>query len=127
MNIESLLEFWANWRIKREDGGLGYKSGRMNMMMAGGNLLPRVAFSDSDLPYGIDTNSVGSAVDTEVCRLTPRQRTIVMLEYCRIGTQAAKAAGVGKSGISQSTYANHLREAKIRLSMSPSLARLLSE
>lgn len=124
MTIESLLEYWAAWRAKRAENGLGYKASRLNMMMGSGVLMPSAGYKP-ELPYGIDADSLAASVDLEVCRLTARQKEVVVAEYCTIGTQEAKARGVGR-GISRWTYIEHLEAAQTRLKMSPSLARFFS-
>ena len=122
MNLENLLEYWAAWCERCEDNGVGYASSRLNRLMAGCELAPRSDF-DTMLPYGVDGDAVATTLDREICRLTIKQRQVVFLSYRRIGTQAAKAKGLG---ISQPRFANTLREAKIRLNMQLPIKRLLN-
>lgn len=122
MTIDDLLEYWAAWCECRENNGLGYTSSRFNRLMACGEFIPHSEFI-SMLPYGFDGDAVAVTLDKEICRLTVKQRQVIFMHYRRIGTQAAKAKGLG---ISRSRFANTLREAKIRLSMQLPIKRLLN-
>lgn len=122
MTIDELLEAWARWRALREDNGLGYSSSRINMLMGGGRMMPR---SYGSLPYGIDVNSSGAVMDRAICRLSNQRKIVVALEYCRLGSQSAKAAGMNPP-IKVQTYRNTLCEARNQLSLQPDVKKLLT-
>lgn len=119
MTLDDLLQHWASWRVKREDGGLGYATTRLGILMGGGVV---AGSGNSNLPYGIDADSVGAAIDTAVCRLPKRRQEVVIQEYCRVGEQKAKAAGLK---IALKTYEEHLRLARRQLVLQPDMVRLL--
>lgn len=121
MTLDSLLEDWARWCALRDDHGLGYACGGLNRIMAGDVCTGVSPFS---LPYGVDADSVFTVMDTAICKLTPRRREIIMVEYRCCGTQAAKAAGL-KRPVSLDTYKRLLRNARWNLAGDVSVKRLL--
>ena len=68
MTIDDLLARWGFWRSVRDDNGLGYATSAANRAMAGdantGGTRPL-------LPYGVDADSVFSAVDRVVMKELP--------------------------------------------------------
>lgn len=119
--LETLLEWWADWSAKREDNGLGFGCSRFNRLMAAGELLPRDDFR-ALLPYGVDGDGIGSLVDQAICRLNPNRRQVIMVEYRRIGTQEAKAKALG---ITRKAYERRLSNARLNLVADLSVKKLL--
>lgn len=123
MKLNDLLLWWAEWSAKREDGGLGFGISRVNFLMSGSVFTSNTG-GTVNLPYGIDVDSIGSIMDRAICKLTPRRREILMVEYRNIGTQAAKAAGL-KRPVSLDTYKRILRNARWNLEADDGVKRLL--
>ena len=119
--LETLLEWWADWSAKRDDNGLGFGCSRFNRLMAAGNLPPRTEFV-AILPYGVDGDGIGSLVDQAICRLNPNRRQVIMVEYRRIGTQEAKAKVLG---ITRKAYERRLSNARLNLVADLSVKKLL--
>ena len=111
MTIDELLEAWARWRALREDNGLGYATSRLGVLMGGGAVS---GTGNSSLPYGLDVGSIGAKMDSAICRLNKRGQQVILLEYCRVGLQAAKAAGM-RPPMAVKTYRNQLVFAKNKL------------
>lgn len=125
MTLEKLLEFWADWRRGRRCKSY-FAASRLNLLMAGG--VPTGRAYASALPYGIDPDSAGAAVDVEVCRLPPMQQKVIFAEFCSEGSQEWKAANIRigrKRGISANAYKSNLSQAKRRLAAQPALLKLL--
>lgn len=119
--LETLLEWWADWSAKREDNGLGFGCSRFNRLMAAGELPQRDDFR-ALLPYGVDGDGIGSLVDQAICRLNPNRRQVIMVEYRRIGTQEAKAKALG---ITRKAYERRLSNARLNLVADSSVKKLL--
>lgn len=119
--LETLLEWWADWSAKREDNGLGFGCSRFNRLMAAGELPPRDDFRVL-LPYGVDGDGIGSLVDQAICRLNPNRRQVIMVEYRRIGTQEEKAKALG---ITRKAYERRLSNARLNLVADLSVKKLL--
>lgn len=120
LTIESLMEDWARWCARRDDGGLGYRTSGLNRLMAGGEL--RFGGQVRSIPYGVDVDSVCSDIDVAVARLPLRRREVVHAEYRRIGLQKDKAIGLG---ITDRMYRKHLNFALVQISLHPAVNRLL--
>ena len=78
MTIDNLIEFWADWSARRDDGGLGYGGSRFNRLMAGETLMP-AADAASQLPYGVDGDAAASLIGPAA--------------VCDAGTDAAGGVG----------------------------------
>ncbi|WP_308028538.1 hypothetical protein [Neisseria bergeri] len=119
--LETLLEWWADWSAKREDNGLGFGCSRFNRLISAGELPPRDDFRVL-LPYGVDGDGIGSLVDQAICRLNPNRRQVIMVEYRRIGTQEEKAKALG---ITRKAYERRLSNARLNLVADLSVKKLL--
>jgi DNA-directed RNA polymerase specialized sigma24 family protein len=87
------LRVWAIWRIRRDEGGLGY---------------PRksaFAKTEGSSFWTPEMDSASVEMDQCVCALPPALRQVVMLEYTRTGTQQQKA---NECGCCLRTYTNRL-------------------
>lgn len=122
MTIDDLLEHWARWRAIRESNGLSYATSRLAVLMGGGIVC---GSGNSSLPYGVDADSAGAVMDRAICRLPLRRRQVVAVEYCKIGKQAAKAAGM-KPPYALQSYRDALCLARKELSKQPDVKKLLT-
>ena len=123
MTLDDLLEQWARWRSMRDDGVLGYAAVRLNVLMSGGII---AGSANSGLLYGIDADSAAAAIDEAVCRLPKRRRDVVFVEYCRVGEQKAKAAGL-RPEMAVKTYRNVLSMARQQLAADAAVKRVLKK
>jgi len=77
------LSLWAEWRIRRKDGGLGY---------------PRKSAFVRETSSGFWTPDMDSGcmdVDVAVCGLLPERRDVIMQCYTQLGTKSTKASRCG--------------------------------
>ena len=84
------LQVWAEWRIRKVDGGLGYPKK---------SAFEKVGLIDSFWTPELDTELID--VDKAVCLLIPERRDVVMQSYTQGGTKEQKAR---RCGISVRTY-----------------------
>jgi len=88
---------WANWRIRRGDGGLGYPK--------------HAAFAKQSVGGGFWTpemDSVCHDVDKAVCALKDEIKDVLVACYCLAGTKEGKCRQLG---CCVRTYDNRLNEA----------------
>lgn len=123
MTIDNLIEFWADWSARRDDGGLGYGGSRFNRLMAGETLMP-AADAASQLPYGVDGDAAASLIDRLLCAMPEQMRRVVWAEYRSVGLQADKAAYLGKS---LDCYRKTLMRARFRMASHPEVVWLLKK
>lgn len=119
--IETLLEWWAEWSAKHEDSGLGFGCSRFNRLMAAGDLPPKADFV-AIIPYGVDGDGIASVMDQAICRLNPNRKQAIITEYRRIGTQDGKAKALG---ITRKAYERRLANARINLMADLAVKKLL--
>ncbi|WP_107813548.1 molecular chaperone DnaJ [Neisseria sicca] len=118
MTIDDLLARWGFWRSVRDDNGLGYATSAANRAMAGdantGGTRPL-------LPYGVDADSVFSAVDRVVMKELPAfHREVLLLrysggvgdEYKKVSVEKAMAE---KCGCCVRLFYKYLKDAKALL------------
>lgn len=94
------LRVWAEWRLRRDDGGLGYPRNSAFAKTPGSGF------------WSPEMDSAGLEMDECVCALRGDLRQVVMLEYTRTGTQQQKA---NECGCCLRTYLNRLESAYIAL------------
>lgn len=95
--VHERLILWANWRMRRGDGGLGYPK--------------HAAFAKQNMGGGFWTPEMDSVcldVDKAVCALELQQKEVVVACYCLAGTKEGKAKQLG---CCVRTYDNRLSEA----------------
>lgn len=103
MTVDELLDLWARWRLKRDDG-LGYRASSLNALMAARLACePRV----SEIPYGVDGDGVFWAIDLLVCRMPEIRKQVVLAEYTQKGSQEQKALRC-KPPLSRRRFQNQL-------------------
>lgn len=119
MKIEQLMEEWARWCAVREDNGLGYKPS-LNFMLERKTARKQV----SEIPYGVDIDSVMSAIDQTVNRLPYIRKQVVIAEYRLIGTREAKAQHLNPP-LQLGRFRNQLNLAHVAISRLPLVAKLL--
>lgn len=86
---------WSVWRLRREDGGLGWPK--------------HVAFFKQNMGGGFWTPEMDSAcldVDKAVCALNDELKEAVIICYCGIGTKEDKSR---RLGCCVRTYDNRLK------------------
>ena len=91
--VISRLRVWSEWRLRRDDGGLGY---------------PRksaFAKSPGSAFWTPEMDSAAVEMDQCVCALRPELRQAIMLEFTRTGTQQQKAM---QCSCALSTYKDRL-------------------
>ena len=87
--VTNRLIQWANWRLRKLDGGLGYpKKSAFVINPGGGEWCPEM-----------DARCV--EVDKAICVLLPERKDVLMQCYTTIGTKEQKAK---RCGISIRTY-----------------------
>lgn len=108
MTIDDLLARWGFWRSVRDDNGLGYATSAANRAMAGdantGGTRPL-------LPYGVDADSVFSAVDRVVMKELPAFHREVLLQHYSKGSVSFKVKAE-KCGCRVSSFYQYLSDAK---------------
>lgn len=102
MTIDDLLARWGFWRSVRDDNGLGYATSAANRAMAGdantGGTRPL-------LPYGVDADSVFSAVDRVVMGLPRFHQEVLKVQYSDgFASRRDKLEACGCSGTSFYRY-----------------------
>ena len=124
MTIDDLLARWGFWRSVRDDNGLGYATSAANRAMAGdantGGTRPL-------LPYGVDADSVFSAVDRVVMGLPRFHQEVLKVQYS--GGFATRSAKVKECGCSGASFYRYLSAAEAMLAvrlMDGEVGRLLS-
>lgn len=120
MQIEQLMEEWARWCAVREDNGLGYKSSSLNFIFERKVIKERV----SEIPYGVDVDSVMSAIDQAVNRLPYIRKQVVIAEYRQIGSREVKAKHLNPP-LQLGSFRNQLNLAHVAISRLPLVAKLL--
>lgn len=119
MTLDDLLQNWADWSA---GGKSSYPTTRLNTLMGGGVVCG--GFGASMLPYGMDVGGLASVVDRCICRLPRRRKEVIVLEYRKIGTQEAKARGIG---VTLSSYRDALKMARKQLKQQPEIIRLIGK
>ncbi|MCQ9325533.1 molecular chaperone DnaJ [Neisseria dentiae] len=126
MTIDGLLEYWARWATARDDGGLGYGSSRLNVLMGGGV----ACGSGNNLPYGIDGDAVAMTVNNYIARQRPVMAAIIKQEYLHGGSQTIKAQRVSQQCgvmVSAQNYRVTLHRAVKKMQLHPEIAMLLQK
>lgn len=98
--VQSRLRIWAEWRERRDSGGLGYPTKSVFVREPGSTY------------WTEDINSACIEMDKCVSALPERLKLPIMLEYTRIGTQQQKA---NRCGCCLRTYINRLDDAYRKL------------
>jgi len=77
--VVSRLNMWALWRLRRDDGGLGYPRKSAFTTEPGGSF------------WTPEMDSASTEMDACVCALRDQLKQVIMLEFTRAGTQEQKA------------------------------------
>ena len=127
MTIDQLLDFWAEWSARKDDGGLGYGTSRLAVLISDGIVS---GSGNSSLPYGIDENAVALAVERYLSRQPNPAREIIRAEYCCCGSQADKAKMVSQRlglVVSAQNYRVTLHRAVKKMAGNPEIEFLLKK
>lgn len=100
--IQIKILMWADWRVRRDNGGLGYpkKCAFVRTTSGGGFWTPEM---DSEC----------YAVDQQISALAAERKQIILVYYTQIGTHEQKAF---RCGVSLSTFKRRIAEAEAELS-----------
>lgn len=102
MTVDDLLARWGFWRSVREDNGLGFAASAANRVMAGDT---NTGGARPLLPYGVDADSVFSAVDKAVMGLPRFHQEVLKVQYSDgFARRRDKAKECGCSGASFYRY-----------------------
>ena len=108
VDVDQLLGAWAEWRVRDESGGLGWKTSSLGRAGGGGRQLA----ARTILPAGVDADAVMSAVDTAYCQLPVVQQVAVDAAYVWWGDESERLC---RLGVSRTTYFKWVRDAKAAL------------
>lgn len=108
VDVDQLLGAWAEWRVRDETGGLGWKTSSLGRAGGGGRQLA----ARTILPAGVDADAVMSAVDTAYCKLPVVQQVAVDAAYVWRGDESERLV---RLGVGKTTYFKWVREAKAAL------------
>lgn len=99
--IKQTLELWASWRVRREQGGMGYpkKSAFVREASSSGFWTPEL-------------DSKCYLIDAAVCSLMQERKQAIMVYYTQTGTNEQKA---NRCGISLRTFERRLDMARLDL------------
>lgn len=109
VDVEALLGAWAEWRVRDEAGGLGWKTSSLGRSGGGGG---RQMMARTILPTGVDADAVMSAVDSAYCRLPVVQQVAVDAAFIWQGDEFDRLV---RLGVGKTTYFKWVREAKAAL------------
>lgn len=108
VDVDQLLGAWAEWRVRDESGGLGWKTSSLGRAGGGGRQLA----ARTILPAGVDADAVMSAVDSAYCRLPVVQQVAVDAAFIWQGDEGDRLV---RLGVGKTTYFKWVREAKAAL------------
>lgn len=109
VDVDQLLGAWAEWRVRDESGGLGWKTSSLGRSGGGGG---RQLAARTILPAGVDADAVMSAVDTAYCKLPVVQQVAVDAAFIWQGDEGDRLV---RLGVGKTTYFKWVREAKAAL------------
>lgn len=105
LNVEQLLSSWAEWKVRREDSGLGYK---MSSLVAS-DVEVRAPQRAALLPPGVDVDAELTLVDSAVSGLPIFHKVVIDEWYCRARDEQQMLRRVG---VSRRSFFVYLRDAK---------------